>query len=64
MKGRARLIDSAGKIVWEKKCYIKHTKEDARFQIPKEGFDHGGRRIHEVVQAAATECARLIAEQI
>ncbi|MFC0682549.1 hypothetical protein ACFFGH_32360 [Lysobacter korlensis] len=64
MKGRARFIDSNGKVVWEKKCYIKHTKEDPRFQITKEGFDSEGRRIQEVVQAAAQECARLIAKEI
>jgi hypothetical protein len=64
IKGRARLIDNDGKVVWEKKCYIKTTKADPRFQIAKEGFDSEGRRVREVVRAASQECARIIAGQI
>ena len=64
MKGRARLIDGAGKVKWERKCYIRHTSADLRFQITKDGFDSDGRRIREMVEAAAKECARLIVEQI
>jgi hypothetical protein len=64
MKGRARLIDGAGRVAWEMKCYIKHTTADPRFQIKKDQFDPEGRRVREVVKAVAQDCARLIGEQV